>query len=876
MRRFTRSSGAARRARRPAVAGLLAGVLIAATVVPAHGAGQDATGGDDAVVGPANGGFEEPMVDGAVPGWTARGGGDLVATVVTDPVYAGAQAASLVDPDDDFSAGLMSDTMPVVAGDSYQLSMQVYVREGHPTGYVYFYDDAGSQLDVEWKHFDALPADTWGEAVLDVTAPVGATRAAVYVYSSIARVSDLVVDEVTLTRTHGPLAVEDLGPAFYSPNVRLADTDVLADGTPVGYLFSDGQPVSLTAVDLRTGETLDSHEIAGYSIAASIEVAPDDTVYLSVRGPNDGSLWRYVPATGELEKLASRVAGERLLRTLVFHDGVLYGSTYPNAKVYAYDTATGEIRDYGSVVDDGSSYAWGMDLVDGDMWVGTGATPHLVEVAVDSGAMTEAALPPAVADHADFVNRVERFDDVVVLSHSPGGPDGNTAVYDLAADAWLPGLEGVVGPWASGTHDGRMYYVSDQTVLAYDVAARTSVPIGWEAGPLTGELDGTTGLALVELGTADFPGTTLVGTRVDGKVWRYSLATGTGDVVDAGITGAPATVHSMGRGGDGTVYVGAYLSAGVMARVDADGVTQLTGPKQADSVVASRGRTVVGTYPGAEFFVAEPGTAWDWGTNPRHLFSLGRGDTGQDRPLAMAAAGSLVAAGTVPNYGELGGALTLFDPDTGAHTVHRNVVADQSVTALAYRDGFVYGGTSIHGGLSSTPTATEAELFVWDVAQDELVTSSVVAPGAEAIHALTVDPRGRVWGLAGDGTIFEYDPVNHEVARSVRTPATASNDWGRLSELYPHPDGYLYGNADGMLFRFDPETLQFVTLMADGARHSAVASDGAIYLADSTNVSRFVPESVDRPGRSRTRAPWPGTWSSPAGRRPVNPSHPRS
>src|SRR5690606_4643256 len=112
----------------------------------------------------------------------------------------------------------------------------------------------------------------------------------------------------------------------------------------------------------------------------------------------------------------------------------------------------------------------------------------------------------------------------------------------------------------------------------------------------------------------------------DGVLWRYDPVTGHGDLLDVGIKGAPATVHSVGIGGDGDVYFGAYLSAGVMARVDMSTGTleQLDGPKQADSVVAHHNRTVVGTYPGAEFYVGHANKDWRWGTNPGHLFSLGR------------------------------------------------------------------------------------------------------------------------------------------------------------------------------------------------------------------------------------------------------------
>src|SRR5690625_20259 len=72
--------------------------------------------------------------------------------------------------------------------------------------------------------------------------------------------------------------VTDLGVAMQSINVRLSAVGELADGTPVGYLFSDGNPVSLEVVDLRTGDPHDQHRTDPYTPASSIAVAEGGTV----------------------------------------------------------------------------------------------------------------------------------------------------------------------------------------------------------------------------------------------------------------------------------------------------------------------------------------------------------------------------------------------------------------------------------------------------------------------------------------------------------------------------------------------------------------------------------------------------------------------
>src|SRR5690625_6971978 len=74
----------------------------------------------------------------------------------------------------------------------------------------------------------------------------------------------------------------------------------------------------------------------------------------------DGSAvnhYRWDAETHEIELAFENPAGERLVRSLeADEDGVLYGVTYPNAKLFSYDPETGDLRDYGSLATD-DSYA---------------------------------------------------------------------------------------------------------------------------------------------------------------------------------------------------------------------------------------------------------------------------------------------------------------------------------------------------------------------------------------------------------------------------------------------------------------------------------------------------------------------------------------
>src|SRR5699024_12570498 len=137
----------------------------------------------------------------------------------------------------------------------------------------------------------------------------------------------------------------------------------------------------------------------------------------------------------------------------------------------------------------------------------------------------------------------------------------------------------------------------------------------------------------------------VVALRPDGKLRRYNRGAGQGDGRATDVGGAPASTRSLAPGGDGQVYVGAYLSSGEMARTDPQTgeIEQLNGPEQADAITAHGPDTFIGTYPDAGVFRADGQADWDWGTNPEQMLELGREATGQDRPRHMISAGEHVA-----------------------------------------------------------------------------------------------------------------------------------------------------------------------------------------------------------------------------------------
>lgn len=98
--------------------------------------------------------------------------------------------------------------------------------------------------------------------------------------------------------------------------------------------------------------------------------------------------------------------------------------------------------------------------------------------------------------------------------------------------------------------------------------------------------------------------------------------------------------------------------------------------------------------------------------------------------------------------------LTECDPDSNKFEVHRNIVPDQSIYALTgNKNGLVFEGTAIAGGLGAHPTAKEAKIFTWDMVKKQKIMKRTVVPGPAEIWALVWIPDNKLIGAA-DSMLF--------------------------------------------------------------------------------------------------------------------------
>jgi len=307
-------------------------------------------------------------------------------------------------------------------------------------------------------------------------------------------------------------------------------------------------------------------------------------------------------------------------------------------------------------------------------------------------------------------------------------------------------------------------------------------------------------------------------------------------MVQGDAAGTPFKIRSLGTGPDGNIYVGGYLSPSGMARIDADTQesTLLKGASQIEGMTAYEDWLVYGQYPSGALYCYDVTQPWDHGVNPGTPVPIGHA---QQRPVALTPAGDKVAVGTVPDYGHLGGALSLFDPATGEISVHPHVVPDQTPLALVHHEGLIYGGTGISGGLGVDPTTTEGHLFIFDPVAAEVVHTVVPVPEEQNVSALVFDDAGMLWGLTGN-VLFRFDPASREVTLRHRYfSVDDSAAYVRGRSLYFH-EGRFVGATAGSIFEINPATLD-MTVLATAADNLAIDRNGNYYYRRGSELFRW-------------------------------------
>jgi len=358
----------------------------------------------------------------------------------------------------------------------------------------------------------------------------------------------------------------------------------------------------------------------------------------------------------------------------------------------------------------------------------------------------------------------------------------------------------------------------------------------------------------IEIPTSQFPGTAPLALK-DGRIVQVTdnqlvlTDPKTNEVTTYPYTypGSDVRIFRIQLGPDGKIYGSTILPLHFFKcdpqgrKVSHIGMTR--SGAEVYSMQSYGSKLYMASYPQAELRIYDPQKPWadslkkDKG-NPLYLGPLG---DAQDRPVAMILGhNKKIYIGSIPTYGELGGALTELDPETNTWQNYRNVVKNQSIWSLAETpDGLICGATSIFGGGGSHPTEKEGHLFLWDPKSKSVVYDGVPVPNTKTVAAIAASKSGIIVGATSDSNmIFLFDPQERLIMKTIPL------EFGKVvwNCMGAGPHGLVYGVTEqGVVFSVEPRSGTITQLAKYPKEISAglVIDGNYIYFGSGSHVVRY-------------------------------------
>ncbi|HWO77308.1 MAG TPA: hypothetical protein VNM69_15675 [Bacillus sp. (in: firmicutes)] len=598
------------------------------------------------------------------------------------------------------------------------------------------------------------------------------------------------------------------------------------DGRDVMYTTASGNPAIFQVVDLKSQEVLRTYELEGSSSSWTHITVPNGNVYIG----GNGILYEYSPQTKELRNLGG--IDESVVYGLSYdEEGRVYFGSYPNAKAGMYDPSTGEMTDFGTVAP-GQSYSRSTAYHNGYLYLGIGTDNHLVKLNVETREYEKIELPDFVVPGSS-VWQLDAAGKYIIAG--VGGGNNALLFYDTETGEWSDkyylnnkGLRIIHGLPGSN----KVYFLQSNRLQELDLDTLEAVDTGVVFGTF---LRNTTWIELEN--DPEFPGQSLVTVQFGGQVTFMNLETKKVKTTQYPIVGTPIPIQTLENGPDGKLYLSGY-PGGKGAAYDPKSNTNTNfSLGQAEGMASIGNKMYFGIYPGATIHELDTSSS---ATSLKQIYDI----PNQDRPFIMTPVGEKLYIGTIPDYGHLGGSLTVLDPNTVENTViYENFIHNQSITGLAEKDGKLFGSTTVYGGLGITPTETAAKLFVWDIEKGEKIAEFVPQiPGVTAqpkmIGGIALGPDELIWA-ATDGTIFAIDPVTLEVVKSKNIfPETENYGKWRPAQVRMD-DGLIYTTLAGRITVVDPISLEHEILVDSETELMTIGNDGMIYYANSDELMKI-------------------------------------
>jgi hypothetical protein len=599
---------------------------------------------------------------------------------------------------------------------------------------------------------------------------------------------------------NAPVQVESLGVPVRASR---AWTTALAPNKRGGWNFitqafeeKSGTPTEFVVVDLQSGKYTITEGPRGTNANSNFRIknqlrAPNGRIFF----PESGMEMAYYDPADEtvkqLGKLINPPGDDHFVHSAVFGpDGKLYGGTESKGlpTVIQIDPDTLAVRTIGKVGKDRIGYSYAYYLAVDPPWIysAVGENPwELAALNINTGEMRILA----TRSNDAWIKLDQRPEGIVATLITGQGSPSVHKDY-----VWC--VDGKIVPFEPKYDPARLPF-----------RARNVKPMisALQGAP---EIDSAT--------SADTDGV--------GRVqWRTPGSKGPWNELKYQIKyTSPIPIESLVALPDGSVlgnardYHGFFRFDPATAKTDAYGAH---GPSRGARAVMN-GLVYITGYPNSVLYVYDPSKPWtarkqnekDPSVNPLWLGNFAQSGAHYPELLVPASNGRLYFAGRREREG-VGGGVGYYDPANGLFEGHHENLSFLDPRGLLVIDSLqrvVYAGKLRADPSQASPPPADAELVLYDLELNE-VERQVVKPGLHNTGRLfrTSQPNVIVGVVRDERLIYRYDITAKKLLGSKPLDGAVTDFTQRAA------DGTIWLTIDNRLVRFDPETLDDVTVAKD-------------------------------------------------------------
>lgn len=271
---------------------------------------------------------------------------------------------------------------------------------------------------------------------------------------------------------------------------------------------------------------------------------------------------------------------------------------------------------------------------------------------------------------------------------------------------------------------------------------------------------------------------------------------------------------------------------------------------QFNAVARQGDRFYFGVYPQGALLEWNPLKPWvdtkkGADTNPLFLTTANPVIHRPFRILAYPDGKTIIMSGT-PEYGYTGGGLLFWDREKKTQTVLPDsaVILDQSTLSMVALPGDkLLGGTTTAPGTGGEKKATEAELYIMNMASKRVEWHKALFPGVQDYSDICVGPDGLVYGITDFKKFFVFDPVKRVVVHEQDVEA----DFGRTTAAQSPrifvfgPNGEVYLLFVNGIVRVEPGSFRMTLVAKSPVPINAGGDylDGRIYFVSGSHLYSY-------------------------------------